>query len=185
LGWALITFGLDFFLKTFFVVVNKKTINVEIKTKRMTVVNSLSFKVGIILLGIWLFVFIGFLEAFGAKGIYFCGIPPIYFYFCQPSIVDASKNIVRVRVESAYEGKSTIEIGARLGLRKRFSKCEDIPIILFIFIGVWGIAIILVLGAILYFIVIEPTIEKRKLRRNEKGQKQINQKALRSRSTRT
>ena len=91
---------------------------------------SLSFKVGIILLSIWSFVFIGFLETFGAKRIYFCGNPPIYCYFDQQSIVYASKNIVRLRVESAYEGKSTIEIGARLGHPKWFPKSKDIPIIL-------------------------------------------------------
>jgi len=166
--WALITFGLDFFLKTFFVAVNKKTINVEMKTKRMTGVNSLSFKVGIMLLSIWLFVFmIGHLEMVGVNGINFFENIPAYSY---PD--DASKNIVTVRFASAYEGKSTIEIGARLGHRW-YPKSEEIPFILLMFIGVWGSAIILVLGTILYFIVIEPIIEKRRLRRNEKGTKAI------------
>jgi flagellar biosynthesis/type III secretory pathway M-ring protein FliF/YscJ len=66
-------------------------------------------------------------------------------------------------------------MGARLGHRKWFSKSEDIPIILLVFIRVWGNAIILVLGAILYFIVIEPIIKKRKLTREEDRQKQLSQ----------
>ena len=77
------------------------------KGKVVTLMKSFSFKIGIILLTIWLFVFIGYLETSGGKRIYYCGNPPIYWYFDQPSIVYASKNIVRVRVESAYEGKST------------------------------------------------------------------------------
>jgi hypothetical protein len=166
--WALITFGLNCFLKTFFVAGNEETINVEMKTKRMTVVNSLSFKVGIALLSIWLFVFtIGHLEMVGVNWINFFENKPAYSY---PD--DASKNIVTVRLASAYEGKSTIEIGARLGHRW-YPKSEEIPFILLMFIGVWGSAIILVLGAILYFMIIEPIIEKRKLRRNGKGTKSI------------
>jgi hypothetical protein len=132
------------------------------KGKIVTFMKSLSFKVGMILLSIGLFVFIGYLETFGVNSMCPCENLPAYCYPDQQSIVDASKNIVRVRVESAYEGKSTIEIGARLGHPKWFPKSKDIPIILFIFMAVWGTAIILVLGAILYFIVIEPIIEKRK-----------------------
>jgi hypothetical protein len=90
------------------------------KTKRMTVVNSIPFKVGMILLSIGLFVFIGYLETFGVNWICLCENLPAYCYPDQQSIVDASMNIVRVRVESAYEGKSTMEIGARLGHRKSF-----------------------------------------------------------------
>jgi len=141
-------------------VVNKKTINVEIKTKRMTVVNSLSFKVGIILLIIWLFVFIGYLEAFGGKRTYRCKNVPTYCYPGQERIVCVSKNIVRVSVKSGYQQKFPIEIGARLGPYRSFSKSKNIPIILCIFIAVWGTAIIFVLGLLLYRIVIEPQVKK-------------------------
>ena len=48
------------------------------KGKIVIPMKSLSFKVGIILLSIWLFVFIGYLETFGVKRIYFCGNPPPY-----------------------------------------------------------------------------------------------------------
>ena len=108
----------------------------------MTIVKSLLLKVGIILLSVGLFAFIGYLEAFGVKRISFCGTPPPYSYFEKQGIVYASNNVVRVWIESGYEEKSTIEIGARLGHRKRFSKSEDIPMILLLFIGVWGSAII-------------------------------------------
>ena len=94
----------------------------------MTLMRSSSFKVGIILLSMGLFVFTGYLETFGVKWIYLCESLPAYCYPDQQSIVYASKNIVRVRVESAYEGKSIIEIGARLGHRKWYSKSEDILI---------------------------------------------------------
>jgi hypothetical protein len=149
-------------------VVDKKTIHVEIKTKRMSVVKSLSSRVEIILLSIWLFVFIGYLETFGVKRISFCGNPPPYSYFGKQTIVYASKNIVRGWIKAAYKGGFNIDMGAKLGHRKGVSESEDVPIILLVFIGVWGSAIILVLGAILYFIVIEPIIEKRGLRRNER-----------------
>ena len=141
----------------------------------MTLMKSFSFKIGIILLSIWLFVFIGYLETSGGKRIYYCGNPPIYCYFDQPSIVYASKNIVRGWIKSVYKEEFNIDMGARLGHRKWFSKSEDIPIILLVFIRVWGNAIILVLGAILYFIVIEPIIKKRKLTREEDRQKQLSQ----------
>jgi len=60
-----------------------------------------------------------------------------------------------------------IEIAGRFGTHKRFSECEDLKVILLIFIVGWGIAIIFVLGGILYQIIIKPLIKKRKLRRNE------------------
>ena len=142
---------------------------------------SLSFKVGIILLSIELFVFIGYLEPFGGKRIYFCGNPPIYCYFDQQSIVYASKNIVSGWIKSVHKEEFNIDIGAKLRHRRWFSKSEDIPIILFVFIAVWGSAIIFVLGAILYRIVIEPGIKKRKLTREEDRQKQLSQKPVRPR----
>jgi hypothetical protein len=112
----------------------------------------------------WLFVLIGYSEAFGTKLFYSCENPHTCRYFCQPSIVDASKNFVSEWIESVYKETSSIEIGARLGLRKCYSKSEGIPIILCVFIAVWGTAIIFVLGLILYQIVIEPLIQKRRVK---------------------
>jgi hypothetical protein len=66
-----------------------------------------------------------------------------------------------VRVEPNYKEKSTVEIGARLGPRRWFSKSEGIPIVLLVFIGVWGPAIIFVLGLILYRMVIAPLVKKK------------------------
>jgi hypothetical protein len=135
---------------------------------------SLSFKVGIILFIIWLFVFGGYLERFRPEWIYCCENSRTYCHICQ-RIVYASRNTVRVWIESGYKQKSTIEIGARLGPRKWYSKSRDIPLILLVFIGVWEIAIIFVLGAILYRIVIGPLIKKRKLRWNKRRQNQLDQ----------
>jgi hypothetical protein len=138
------------------------TINVERKTKRMTAEKSLSFKVGIVLLSIWLFVFlIGHLEIFGLTWINFCENLPAYCYPDQQSIVDVAKSIVRVRGESAYGGKSAIELGVRLGHRW-YPKSESIPIILLVGVAVWGAAIIFVLGLILYRVVIEPSVKKKR-----------------------
>jgi Na+/proline symporter len=68
LVWALIGFGLICILQTFFGAVNKKTTNEEMETKRMTAGKSVSFKVGIVLLSIRLFVFIiGHSETFGVN----------------------------------------------------------------------------------------------------------------------
>jgi len=120
---------------------------------------SLSFKVGIILLTIWLFVFIGCLKTFGAKWTYFCKNVPTYCYLGQGRIVCISKNIVRVRVKSGYQQNFPIEIGARFGPCRSFSKSKNIPIILCIFIAVWGTAIIFVLGLLLYRIAIEPLVK--------------------------
>lgn len=122
----------------------------------MTVVKSLSFKVGIVLLSIWLFGFmIGHLEIFGVNCINFFEALAADCYPDQQTVVDASKNIVRVRLESAYAGK-----GARLGNRW-CSKSESIPIILLVGVAVWGAAIIFVLGLILYRVVIEPLVKKK------------------------
>jgi hypothetical protein len=87
--------------------------------------------------------------------------PAYLCYSYQPSIVDASKNFVRGWVESVYKEKSIIEIGARLGLRKWYSKSEDIAIIIPEFIGVRGSAIIFALGLILYRMIIEPLVKKK------------------------
>ena len=123
---------------------------------------SLSYKVGIILLCIWLFVFGGYLETFGAEWKYFFENPSTYNYFDQQSIDYTSKNNVRGWIKSIYKEKFTIEMGARLGHLKRFSKSEDPKLILLISIVGWGIAIIFVLGAIVYRLVIRPLIKKRK-----------------------
>ena len=125
----------------------------------MTLWNSFSCKVGIVLLSIWLFVFmIGHLEMVGVNWINFFENLPAYSY---PN--DASQNIVTVRLASAYEGKSTIEIGARLGHRW-YPKSGNIPIIILIGVAVWGAAIIFVLGLILYQVVIEPLVQKKKVK---------------------
>lgn len=121
---------------------------------------SLSFEFGIILLSIWLFVSIGYLETFGAKWKYLCKNVPTYCSPGQERIVYVPKNIVRVRVKSGYQQEFPIEIGARLGPCKSFSTSKNIPIILCIFIAVWGTTIIFVLGLLLYRIVIEPLVKK-------------------------
>ena len=121
---------------------------------------SLSFEVGIILLAIWLFVLIGYLETFEAKWTYLCKNVPTYCNPGQERIVCVSKNIVRVSVKCGYQQKFPIEIGARLGPCRSFSKSKNIPVILCIFIAVWGTAIIFVLGLLLYRIVIEPQVKK-------------------------
>lgn len=132
---------------------------------------SLALKVGIILLMMLLFVFIGYLEIFGVRWIHFCENLPPFCYPGQHSIVDTSKNIVEIRVESVYEGKSPIEIGARLGHRW-YPKSGSIPIILLVGGAVWGTAIIFVLGTILYIIVVEPIVKKRQLTGEKDRQKQ-------------
>jgi hypothetical protein len=131
------------------------------KTKGGTAVKLLSFKVGIILLSIVLSVFAGYLEIFGLKFINISRNLSFYYRLSQQNITDASRNTVRVRFGSGCEGRSAIAIGARLGPRRWFSKSEHIPIILLLFIGVWGTAIILVLGYILYRVAIEPLMRKR------------------------
>jgi hypothetical protein len=70
-----------------------------------------------------------------------------------------------MRIKATYERKVAIEIGARLGHRW-YPKSEGVPFIIVIFLGLWGSAIILVLGAIFYWAVIDPIIEERKSRRN-------------------
>lgn len=122
---------------------------------------SLSFKVGVVLLSIWLLVFIiGHSESFGVNWIKFFENPPAHCYPEQESVVYASKNIVRVRVESNYRERSTIEIGARLGHRW-YPKSESIPIILLVGVAVWGTATIFVLGLILYQAVIKLLVKKK------------------------
>jgi len=146
---------------------NSLHINLEMKTKRMTLVQLLSFKGWIILFSIWLFVFSGYLDTFGANRIYFCKNPSTYRHFDQQSIVYTSERIVRGWVKTGYKEKVIIEMAGKFGLRKKFSKSEAIPIIIFVFIGGWGIAILFVLGVILYQIIIEPLIKKKRLRRSE------------------
>jgi hypothetical protein len=131
------------------------------KTKRMALTNRLPIKIGIILPSIGLFVFFGYLETFEVNPNCLWENLPDSCYSEQQSSVDASKNVVKVKLESVYERHST-EIGARLGLRKWYPKSEGIPMILLIFIGVWGTAIIFVLGLILYWVVIEPWAKKKK-----------------------
>lgn len=124
---------------------------------------SLSHKVGIILLCICLFVFGGYLETFGAEWTYFYENRSTYNYFDQHNTGYTSKNNVRGWIKSDYKKKFIIEMGARLGHFKRFSKSEDPKLILLIPIVVWGIAIIFVLGVILYRLAIRPFIKKMKV----------------------
>jgi hypothetical protein len=137
------------------------------KTKRMTLMKSLSFKGWIILFSILLFVLGGYSETLGAGGLYLCENPSAHRYFGPQDIVYASKNILRGWIESVCKEKFTVEMGVRLGHRKGVSRSEDRPIVLFVFIGVWGIAILFILGVILYQIVIDPLVKKRRLRRNK------------------
>ena len=109
-------------------------------------------------------VFAGYLEIFGLKLGDFSKNLFCYYPLNQQNVTDTSRTTVRVRLGSGYEGQSAIEIGARLGPRRWFSKSEHIPIILLLFIGVWGTAIILVLGYILYRVAIEPLARKRSKR---------------------
>jgi hypothetical protein len=89
--------------------------------------------------------------------------PPFFWMvkLGQQSIVYTSKNVVIGWIKSVYK-IFTIGMGARLGYRRRFLRSEDWSIILYIFIVVWGIAIISILGVILYQIIIKPLLKKRK-----------------------
>jgi hypothetical protein len=136
---------------------------------------SLSFKIEIIFFSIWLFVFNGYLETFGAEWIYSCENPSPHCYFDQQNMAYALKNIVRGWIKTVDKEKFIIEIAGRFGHRKTFPEPENLKMILLIFIGVWGIAIFFVLGVILYRIIIEPAIEKIKLKQSESKQEQINQ----------
>ena len=86
-------------------------------------------KVGIILLGIWLFLFGGYLETFGATRIYASENPSLHCCFEQQDIVYILKNIVREGVKTVDEKNSIIEITGRFEHLKRFSKSEDQKII--------------------------------------------------------
>lgn len=156
-------FRQGFILKTLHVAVRKRAIKVETITKGMTASKSLSFRVGMIFLSVWFFVLIGYSEAFGTKLFYSCENPLTCRYFCQPSIVDASKNFVTEWIESVYKETSSIEIGAKLG-RRWYPKSESMPIILLVGVAVWGAAIIFVLGLIFYRIVIEPFVQKKRVK---------------------
>jgi len=115
---------------------------------------SLSLKIGIIILSVWLFVFLGFLGAAGVKWINLCERPLASYYPDQQPIVYASKNIVRGCIESGYKEKSTTRIGATFGHRW-YPKPEEVPFILLIFIGVWGSTTIFLLAII--FLIITST----------------------------
>jgi len=132
------------------------------KSERRTVVKSLSFKAAIILLSIALSVFVGHPEVSGVERVYVSKNLSSYSYLNQQSITNASMNTVRVRFKSPYELQSTtVKIGARLGHRW-YPKSESMPIIIIVGVAVWGAAIIFVLGLILYQVVIEPLVQKKK-----------------------
>jgi hypothetical protein len=137
------------------------------KTKRITLAKLLSFKKWIILFGICLFVFATYSGTPGAGWLYPCENQFAHCDLSQQDIVFASNHIVRGWIDSVCEENFAIEMGAKLGLHKEYAKSEDIPIILFIFMLGWGIAILFVLGVILYQIIIEPLIKKGRLRRKQ------------------
>jgi hypothetical protein len=141
--------------------VNKKMIEGETKTKRMTGMKLLSFEVGIILVSISLFVHVGDSETFGEAWLYFCENPSAHGYFSQRDIVDTSKNIIGVWDKTVSKAKFVIEMVWRFGLCKRFSTSERPKMILVIFMVCWAIAIIFVLAIVFYRIVVGPLIEKR------------------------
>ena len=133
----------------------------------MTLVKFFSFKGWIILFSIWLSVLAPYSGALGAGWLYPCENPSAHCDLSQQDIVFASNHIVRGWIDSVCREKFAIEMGAKLGLHKEYSKSEDIPIILFIFMLGWGIAILFALGVILYQIVVEPFIKKGRLRRKQ------------------
>jgi hypothetical protein len=137
------------------------------KTKRKAFVRLLSFKEGIILFSICLFVLIGYSETQGAGWLFRCENPSAHCYLGEQGIVYTSKHIVRGWIDSACKEKFAIEMGTNLTLRKRSSRSENIATILFIFIVGWGITILFVSGVILYQIVIKALIKKRRLRPDE------------------
>jgi hypothetical protein len=132
----------------------------------MRLVRLLSFREGIILFGICLSVLGGYSETLGAGWLFRHENLSAHCCPGEQDIVYASKHIVRGWIAYACKEDFSIEIGAKLGLHKRFSKSENMPIILFIFVVVWGIASLFVLGVILYQIVVEPFIKKKKKERN-------------------
>jgi hypothetical protein len=135
----------------------------------MTLIKSLSFKVGIILVSISLFVHGGYLDTFGEEWLYFCENPSAHCYFDEKDIVHTSKNIVGVWDKTVCKEKFAIEMAWKCGLGKRFSTSECPKMILLIFVACWGIVIIFVLATVFYRIVVEPLIEKIKLERNKNG----------------
>jgi len=149
-------------------VVNKKRIDAKAKTERMTGMKSLSFKIGMILLSIGLFVVMKCLEQRETKWINHYEHIPAYCNADQQGIVYASKYTARGWIESTYREGFNIDTGAKLGYSKRFSKSGNIPTMILIGIAIWGAAIIFILGLVLYRIVVEPIVEKRKLRRSER-----------------
>jgi hypothetical protein len=123
----------------------------------MTGIKSLSCKVGMILLSIGLFVVIRCLERSETKWINCYGHLPAYCNTNQQSTVSGPKNILRGSITFDYSEKSVVKTGPRLGHRW-YPKSENIPIILFLGVAVWGAAIIFVLGLILYRLVVEPLL---------------------------
>jgi hypothetical protein len=142
-------------------------INLEMKTKRMTLVKLLSFKRSIILLSIWLFILGGYSETLGAGWLFRRENLSAHCNPGEQDIVYASKRTVRGWIAFACKEKFTIEMGTNLTLRKRSSRSENITTILFIFMVSWGIAILFVLGVILYQIVIQALIKKGRWRSDE------------------
>ena len=128
----------------------------------MITLRCFSSKVGIIVLSICFCVFIGYLPTLAANRIHLFENPPPYCYFDKQNIVYASKNVVRGWIKSAYQEGFDIGMGGKLGYPKQFSRSENVPIILCILIAAWGAAIILVLGAICYSIVIKLLVEKKR-----------------------
>jgi hypothetical protein len=121
---------------------------------------SLSFKVGIILFCISLFVHGGLLETFGGEWLYFCENPFDHCYLDHQDIVRTSKNIIEVGDKTVSKEKFVIEMVSKFGLGKRFSTSECPKMILLIFMVCWGIAINFVLATVFYRIVVEPLIGK-------------------------
>lgn len=160
---ALIVFRQGFILKTLFAAVNKKAIKAETKTKGITGMKSLSLRVGTVFLSIGLLVVVRCLERCETKWANCYERLPAYCNADRQGIVDASRNIVRGWIESGYKEKSTIEMGATFGHRW-YPKSGNIPIIILIGVVVWGAAIIFVLGLILYQVVIEPLVQKKKVK---------------------
>lgn len=128
--------------------------------ERVTGMELLSCKVGMILLSIGLFVLIRCLEERETKWVDSYERLPVYCNANQQSTVNVPQNILRGWIASDYKEKTVIKTGPRLGHRW-YSKSKNLPIILFLGVAVWGAAIIFVLGLILYQAVIEPLVKKK------------------------
>jgi hypothetical protein len=107
-------------------------------------------------------VFIGYLPTLGANRIYLFENPPIYCHFDKQTILYASKNIVRGWTKSAYQEVFDIDMRGTLGYPHQFTRSKNVPIIACILLAAWGAAIIFVLGAICYSIVIKLLVEKKR-----------------------